>query len=114
MQERSERFYSHVQDASSQDLMITASDDTPTKIQKRTSVLKARTDDIKWGGKQHHWQQAVRCAKDPPGAVVIVANDTGVFVLLLHHYQNEGLASAVFMESPVQQRPKTHVKATVQ
>ena len=59
-------------------------------------------------------QQAVRYAKDQPGAVVVVANDTDVFVLLLHHYENEGLASAMFMESPVQQRSTTDVKATAQ
>ena len=59
-------------------------------------------------------QQAVRCAKDQPGAVVVVANDTDVFVLLLHHYENEGLASAMFMESLVQQRSTTDVKATAQ
>lgn len=59
-------------------------------------------------------QQAVRCAKDQPGAVVVVANDTDVFVLLLHHYENKGLASAMFMESPVQQRSTTDVKATAQ
>ena len=30
-------------------------------------------------------------------------DDTDVFVFLLHHYQNEGLTSAMFMTSPVQQ-----------
>ena len=52
-------------------------------------------------------QQAIMCAKQQPGAV-------SVFVLPFHHYQNEGLTSAVFMTSLVQQRSTIDIEATVE
>lgn len=104
----------HVQDASSRELMLTPSDDTPTEIHKGQVYLRQELTASNEEADNIIVQQAVRCAKDQPGAVVVVANDTDVFVLLHNHYENEGLASAVFMESPVQQRSTTDVKATVQ
>jgi len=59
-------------------------------------------------------QQAIMCAKQQPGAVSVIADDTDIFLLLLHHYQNEGLTSAMFMTSPVQQRSTIDIKATVE
>ena len=53
------------------------------------------------------------CAKQQPGAVSVIADDTDVFVLLIHHHQNEGLTSAMFMISPVQQRSTIDIKAIV-
>ena len=35
-------------------------------------------------------QQAIMCAKRQPDAISVIADDTDVIVLLLHHYQNEG------------------------
>lgn len=58
-------------------------------------------------------QQVITCAKQQPGAVSVIADDTDVFVLLLHHCQNEGLASTMFMTA-VQQRSTIDIKATVE
>ena len=59
-------------------------------------------------------QQAIMCTKQQPGAVSVTADITDVFVLLLHHYQNEGLTSPMFMTSPVQQRSTIDIKATME
>ena len=50
-------------------------------------------------------QQAIMCAKRQPDAISVIADDTDVIVLLLHHYQNEGLMmlpAFMFMTSLVQ------------
>ena len=59
-------------------------------------------------------QQAIMCKKQQPGAISVIADDTDVFVLLLHHYQNEGFTRAMFMTSPAQQRSTIDIKATVE
>ena len=62
-------------------------------------------------------QQAIKCAKRQPDAVSVTADDTDVIVLLLHHYQNEGLTvlpAFMFMTSPVQLRSMIGIKATVE
>jgi len=54
------------------------------------------------------------CAKEKSNTIVIVADDTDVFVLLLYHYMKESLTSPMFMSSPVQRRSLIDIKGTVQ
>ena len=104
----------HTQHMSIHKLVVTASDNTPTEIRKGAVYLRQdmatsheEEDNIKA-------QQAIMCAKQQPGAVSVIADDTDIFLLLLHHYQNKGLTSAMFMTSPVQQRSTIDIKATVE
>ena len=59
-------------------------------------------------------QQAVMCAKEKSNTIVVVADDTDVFVLLLYHYMKESLTSPMFMSSPVQRRSLIDIKGAVQ
>ncbi|XP_044174300.1 uncharacterized protein LOC122947134 [Acropora millepora] len=95
-------------------LVITASDNTPTEIHKEAVYLRRDMATSHEEADNIIAQQAIMCAKQQPGAVSLIADDTDVFVLLIHHYQNEGLTSAMFMTSPVQQRSTIDIKATVE
>ena len=53
------------------------------------------------------------CAKHHSGTIVVVADDTDVFILLLYHYLQENLTCPLFMTSPIQQRAVIDIKATV-
>ena len=104
----------HTQHTSIHKLVITASDNTPTEIHKGAVYLRRDMATSQKEADNIIAQQAIMCAKQQPGAVSVIADDTDVFVLLIHHYQNEGLTSAMFMTSPVQQRSTIDIKATVE
>ena len=104
----------HTQHTSIHKLVITASDNTPTEIHKGAVYLRQDMATSHEEAENITAQQAIMCAKQQPGAISVIADDTDVFVLLLHHYQNEGLTSAMFMTSPVQQRSTIDIKATVE
>ena len=53
------------------------------------------------------------CAKHHYGTVVVVAEYTDVFILLLYHYLQENLTCPLFMTPPIQQRAVIDIKATV-
>ena len=103
----------HTQHTSIHKLVITGSDNTPTEIHKGAVYLRRDMATSHEEADNIIAQQGIMCAKQQPGAVSVIADDTDVFVLLIHHYQNEGLTSAMFMTSPVQQRSTIDIKATV-
>ena len=104
----------HTQHTSIHKLVITASDNTPTEIHKGAVYLRRDMATSHEEADNIIAQQAIMWAKQQPGAVSVIADDTDVSVLLIHHYQNEGLTSAMFMISPVQQRSTIDIKATVE
>ena len=53
------------------------------------------------------------CAKHHSGTIVVVADDTDVFILLLYHCLQKNLTCPLFMTSPIQQRAVIDIKATV-
>ena len=55
-------------------------------------------------------QQVLKCGAN---AVSVIADDTDVFILLLHYYQKANLAVPITMESPSQGRVATDIKGTV-
>ena len=59
-------------------------------------------------------QQAINLATDEQRNVRVVADDTDVFVLLLHHYQEQGLTTQMIMESPIKERAVIDIPATVE
>ena len=104
----------HTQHTSIHKLVITASDNTPTEIHKGALYLRRDMATSHEEADNIIVQQAIMCAKQQPGAVSVIADDTDVFVLLIHHYQNKGLTSAMFMTSPLQQSSTIDIKATVE
>ena len=81
----------HTQNTSILKLVVTASDNTPTEIHKGAVYLRQDMATSHEEADIMIAQQAVMCAKQQPDAVSVIADDTDVIVLLLHHYQNEGL-----------------------
>lgn len=95
-------------------LVITGSSNVTTEIHR--GVVIARPDFATSHEKADNIivQQAVMCAKEKSNTIVVVADDTDVFVLLLYHYMKESLTSPMFMSSPVQRRSLIDIKGTVQ
>ncbi|KAG0722785.1 hypothetical protein GWK47_005844 [Chionoecetes opilio] len=59
-------------------------------------------------------QQATKLAVDEQRNVRVLADDTNVFVLLLHHYQQQALKTQMIMESPIKKRAIIDIPATVE
>ena len=59
-------------------------------------------------------QQAIQVAVNEQKYVTILADDTDVYALLLHHYLQEGLQSPMLMESPIKDRKIIDIRATVE
>ena len=93
----------HLSHTSRNKLVITGSSNTPTEIYKGV-VIQGR--DISTSHEEVDniiAQQAVICAKHHSGTIVVVTDDTDVFILLLYHYPQENLTCPLFMTSPIQQ-----------
>lgn len=60
-------------------------------------------------------QQVLSCvAENSESNITIVADDTDVFVLMLHYYHMANLKNIVLMESPIKGRTVVHIGKTVQ
>lgn len=94
-------------------LVITSSSDTPTEIYKGVAIQRRDISTSHEEADNIIVQQAVMCAKCQSGTIVVVADDTDVFILLLYHYLQENLTCPLFMTSPIQQRSVIDIKATV-
>ncbi|EDO33135.1 predicted protein [Nematostella vectensis] len=94
--------------------LVITGDDVPTEIHQGVVISR---DDIATSHEEADnfiVQQAIMCAKEHRGKMV-VADDTDVFALLLFHYFHyEDLSCPMLMSSPIQQRPQIDIKATVQ
>ena len=104
----------HTQHTSIHKLVVTATDNTPTKVHKGAVYLGQNMATSHEEADNVIAQQAIMFAKQQPGAVSVISDDTDVFVLLVHHYQNEGLTSAMFMISLLQPRSTIDIKTTVE
>lgn len=104
----------HTQDTSIHRLVVTASDNIPAEIHKGALYLRRDMATSHEEADNIIAQQSIMCAKQRPGAVLVIGDDTDVFGLLLQLYQSEGLTSAMFTKSPVQQRSTIDIKTTVQ
>ena len=102
----------HTQHTSIHKLVVTASDNTPTEIHKGAVYYRQDMATSHEEADNIIAQQAIMCAKQQPGAVSVIEDDTDMCVLILQYYQNAGLTSAMFMTSPVHQR--STIKATVE
>ena len=60
-------------------------------------------------------QQVLSCAaENAESKIIVVADDTDVFVLLLHYHHMANLKNVVLMESPIKGRTVVHIGKTVQ
>ena len=60
-------------------------------------------------------QQVLGCAaENEESKIIVVADDTDVFVLLLHYHHTENLKNVVLMESPIKGRTVVDIGKTVQ
>ena len=57
-------------------------------------------------------QQAFMAASEGASGVTVVADDTDVWTLLLHHYLEQNLNIPIIMQSPIQGRSVIDIKAT--
>lgn len=58
-------------------------------------------------------QHAIFIGQDPQARVSVIADDTDVFVLLLHHYAAQHLQCPMIMQSPIHGRSCVDIPATV-
>ena len=58
-------------------------------------------------------QQMVGIARENSDGILVISDNTDVFVLLLHHYLHNNLVNKVIMESPVQDRSVIDISKTV-
>ena len=59
-------------------------------------------------------QQMLTVSRENPAGITVVSEDTDVFVLLLHHYLEDGLTLLVTMESPIKDRIVVDIGKTVE
>ena len=106
----------HTQHTSIHKWVVTAGDNAPTEIHNGAVYLRQDMATLHEEADNIIAQQAIMCMKQQPGAISVITDHTDVFVLLLHHYQNEGLTSAMFVTSKVQQGSMIDIncKATVE
>ena len=95
-------------------LVVTGQENTPVEISNGGIVIKR--SDISTSHEEADniiVQQAIMCSKEQDTGVNVVADDADVYALLAHHYYTDNLTKAMIMESPVQDRKSTDIKATV-
>ena len=95
-------------------LIITGQDDTPIEIAPGGVVI--RRDDMKTSHEEADTiivAQAIYAAKEERKHVVIVADDTDVYILLLFHYQAEALTITMKLQPTQAGRAFIDVRATV-
>ncbi|KAJ8018705.1 hypothetical protein HOLleu_43161 [Holothuria leucospilota] len=95
-------------------LVITGEDETPVEINPGGIVIQRR--DMSTTHEEADniiVQQAIKFAADEQKTVRVLADDTDVFILLLHHYQQQALTTKMVMESPIKERAVIDIPATV-
>lgn len=95
-------------------LVITSSNNTPVEISYGGVVI--HREDMSTSHEEADCiivQQAVTVATECQVGVSVIADDTDVFILLLHHYFERQLTSHMIMESPIHGRTVIEIQATV-
>ena len=95
-------------------LVITGSNNVPTEIHRAVAIARHDVATSHEEADNIIAQQAIMCAKERSGTVLVLADDTDVFILLLYHYQQENITCPMIMSSPIQQRSVIDIKATVE
>lgn len=103
----------HTQHTTMHKLVVTGSDNVLSEIHSVVVIQRHNLATSHVEADNIIIQQDKMCSKVSNGGTMVVADDTDVFILLLYHYHSEGLASSMFITSPIQQRILINIKATV-
>ena len=95
-------------------LVITGHNDAPTEIFKGVIIERHDISTTHEEADNIIVQQAIMCAKETSDTIMVIADDTDVFILLLYHYQLAKLKCKMLMTSPIYNRSVIDIKATVQ
>ena len=82
-------------------LVVTGETESPIDIHKSVTIER---DDLKTTHEEAEHilaHQMVATAQENQKGVLVVSDDTDVYILLLHYYQAENLSIPVVMESPI-------------
>lgn len=105
-------FHKHT---SNHKLVITGNNDIPIEISNGGVLINRR--DLTCSHEEADCiivQQVITTAKDLNVGVSVIADDTDVFVLLLHHYYEQQLTVPMIMDSPVSGRTAIDIRSSVQ
>ena len=94
---------------------MTGNDEVPVEI--RNGLTRKRPDMTTSHEEADNiiMQQTVFVQREnPSGGICVIADDTDVFLLLLHHLFSQKMSSVFIMKSPVHGRSSTDIRATVQ
>ena len=96
-------------------LVITGREKTPVEISSGGVVIQ-RHDIVTTHEEADNIivQQAILVAIDEQKHVTILADDTDVYALQLHHYLQQGLQIPMVMDSPINERTVIDIQATVE
>jgi hypothetical protein len=95
-------------------LVVTGADPVPIEISEGGVVI-SRADLATSHEEADNVQQVLSCAaENAESKITVVADDTDVFVLLLHYHHMANLKNVVLMESPIKGRTVVDIGKTVQ
>ena len=96
-------------------LIITGQDDTPIEISSCGTII--RREDLNTKHEEANVivvAKAIYAAEVESKKVVVVADDTDIYVLVLHHYMKRNLDMPMIMQTTRKARASVDIKATVE
>ena len=102
----------HVRSTGKYKLVVTGEDQCPIEIKMDERRIR---NDLENRGEEADTiivQQVLECARNAK-KICVISDDTDVFVLLLHHYNQAGLSIPLIMESSNEKRAVVDIEATV-
>ncbi len=94
-------------------LVVTGDDAVPTQVFKGRKLPHVQLTSKHEEADIIMTQQAIFLGQNPQARVSVVADDTDVFALLLHHYAAQNLQCPMIMQSPIHGRTCIDIPATV-
>lgn len=94
-------------------LVVSGEDEVPTRVFKGRKLPQFELASQHEEADNRLTKQAMFIGQDPHARVSVVADDTDVFVLLLHHYAAQNLQCSMIMQSPIHGRSCVDIPATV-
>ena len=85
-------------------LVVTGETESPIDIHKSVTIKRVDLKTTLEEADHILAHQMVATAQENQKGVSVVSDDTDVFVLLLHYYQEQTLSIPVVMESPIKER----------
>ena len=92
-------------------LVVTGEDPCPIEVQNEERRTRYDLETHQEEADIIIVQQVLKCVGEAQ-SILVILDDTDVFVLLLHHYQMAGLEVPLTMESPSKERAILDIKLT--